>query len=100
MSAIFEFDDLKFMDICGSNILIKAGKNKKVEKNEMISPIVIIQPKSITGLISLKTSDKKAQIVVSTAYRIGKKIVSEVLLILILVSFKLSIPSICIYLTR
>ena len=67
ISAILEFEDLKLWDIGGLNIIIKAGKNRKVENNEKIKPIVIIQPKSITGLISLNTSDKKAQIVVRTA---------------------------------
>ena len=33
---------------------------------ETINPIVIIQPKSMIGLIPLNIKDKKAQIVVST----------------------------------
>ena len=39
---------------------------KMLLKNETINPKVIIQPKSIIGLIPLKTKDKKAQIVVRT----------------------------------
>ena len=40
------------------------GNNKKVTNKDTIKPSVIIQPKSIIGLIPLKTKDKKAQIVV------------------------------------
>ena len=46
--------------------LIKDGNNKNVTTNETNNPNVIIQPKSIIGLIPLKTKDKNAQIVVST----------------------------------
>ena len=42
------------------------GNNKNVTKNDTINPNVIIQPKSIIGLIPLKTNDKNAQIVVIT----------------------------------
>ena len=45
--------------------LINDGNNKNVIENETISPRVIIHPKSIIGLIPLKTKDKKAHIVVS-----------------------------------
>ena len=41
---------------------------------ETIRPRVIIQPKSIIGLIPLKIKDKKAHIVVKTVYRIGLNI--------------------------
>ena len=41
-----------------------ASKSKII--NEVISPKVIIHPKSIIGFISLKISDKNAQMVVST----------------------------------
>ena len=46
--------------------LIKDGSNKNVTSNETIRPKVIIQPKSIIGLIPLKTKDKNAHIVVRT----------------------------------
>ena len=46
--------------------LIKEGSNKNVTSNETINPKVIIHPKSIIGLIPLKTKDKKAHIVVRT----------------------------------
>ena len=46
--------------------LISDGINRKVTKIETLKPKVIIQPKSIIGLIPLKTKGKKAQIVVST----------------------------------
>ncbi len=42
------------------------GNNVNVITNEVISQRVIIHPKSMTGLISLKIRDKKAQIVVKT----------------------------------
>ena len=45
---------------------IKDGNNKNVTKNETSNPKVIIQPKSIIGLIPLKTKDKNAHIVVRT----------------------------------
>ena len=40
--------------------LSKVGRRVKVIINEIISPNVIIQPKSIIGLISLKIKDKNA----------------------------------------
>ena len=46
--------------------LINDGNNKNVTKNETINPKVIIQPKSIIGLIPLNIKDKNAHIVVST----------------------------------
>ena len=51
---------------------MRVGSNVKVITNEVISPNVIIQPKSIIGLISLKIRDRKAIIVVKTVYKIGK----------------------------
>ena len=48
------------------SIFIREGNNKNVITNETVSPKVIIQPKSIIGLIPLKTKDKNAQIVVRT----------------------------------
>ncbi len=42
--------------------------------NDMINPKVIIQPKSIIGLIPLKIKDKKAKTVVKTVYKIGQNI--------------------------
>ena len=49
----------------------REGKSVKVIINEISNPSVIIQPKSIIGLIPLNTNDKKAQIVVKTVYKIG-----------------------------
>ena len=46
----------------------------KVIINDVIKPKVIIHPKSIMGLISLKIRDKKAKIVVKTVYKIGQNI--------------------------
>ena len=43
----------------------KVGSKVKVITNEVIRPKVIIHPKSIIGLISLKIKDKKAKIVVN-----------------------------------
>ena len=50
---------------------INDGSNVNVIIKETIKPIVIIQPKSIIGLISLKIKDKKAITVVRTVYKIG-----------------------------
>ena len=47
-------------------MLINDGINKNVTKNETINPKVIIQPKSMIGLIPLNTKDKNAHIVVRT----------------------------------
>ena len=44
--------------------LNKLGSKVKVIINDVINPKVIIKPKSMTGLISLKIKDKKAIIVV------------------------------------
>src|SRR6056300_1909516 len=44
----------------------RVGSKVKVIINEVIKPNVIIQPKSIIGLMPLKIRDKKAKIVVST----------------------------------
>ncbi len=90
----------KLLDSGGSKTLTNAGRNRKVVIKETISPIVIIQPKSITGLISLKTKDKNAHIVVKTAYKIGNKIDLDVCSILKSQLFLNSSPSICMYLTR
>ena len=49
-----------------ASMLIHAGNNKNVTKNEIISPSVIIQPKSIIGLMPLNTKEMKAHIVVRT----------------------------------
>ena len=58
-----------------ANRIIEHGlKNNLVNElknNEIIKPKVIIKPKSIIGLIPLKTKDKKAHIVVSTVDNIG-----------------------------
>ena len=44
----------------------KVGSSVNVIIKDVSNPIVIIQPKSMIGLISLKIKDKKAQIVVRT----------------------------------
>ena len=49
--------DKKFKIVCN---------NVKVTVKDVIKPKVIIHPKSITGLISLKINDKNAHMVVST----------------------------------
>ena len=54
----------------------------KVIIKDVISPRVIIHPKSITGLIPLNTSDKKANIVVKTVYNIGQNILLVVFFII------------------
>ena len=46
--------------------LSKVGNKVNVTIKEVNNPKVIIQPKSIMGLISLKIRDRNAQIVVST----------------------------------
>ena len=46
--------------------LKKVGSKVKVIINQVIRPKVIIHPKSIIGLISLKIKDKNAKIVVNT----------------------------------
>ena len=55
-------------------IFIKLGRRVKVVITEVTSPIVIIHPKSITGLIPLNISDRKAQIVVKPVYNMGRNI--------------------------
>ena len=55
-------------------ILKKVGSKVKVIINEVIRPKVIIHPKSIIGLISLKIKDKNAKIVVNAVYKIGQNI--------------------------
>ena len=83
----------KFKIFADSQMLLFLGKNEiNKGKNEndvikiTISEIIIINPKSIIGFISLKIKDKNAQIVVSTVYIIGQnillvvnKIISELL---------------------
>ena len=44
---------------------INVGNKVNVVIIDVINPMVIIQPKSITGFIPLKIKDKKAQIVVN-----------------------------------
>tara|TARA_B100001996_G_C18446714_1_gene510587 strand:+ start:478 stop:747 length:270 start_codon:yes stop_codon:yes gene_type:complete len=69
-----EFLLLFISTFASDNKLINVGNSVKVTKKEIISPKVIIQPKSITGLISLKINDKNAQTVVNTVYKIGQNI--------------------------
>ena len=52
----------------------RVGRRVKVMINDVINPKVIIQPKSIIGLIPLKIKDKKANTVVKTVYKIGQNI--------------------------
>ena len=59
---------------CIGTKLIKDGSKVKVIINDVIKPSVIIQPKSIIGLIPLKIKDRKAIIVVRAVYRIGQNI--------------------------
>ena len=65
------FIPISFAD---DRMLINEGNNKKVTKNEIINPKVIIHPKSIMGLISLKIKDRNAIIVDKTVYKIGQNI--------------------------
>ena len=46
--------------------LLNDGNKVKVTVKEVIKPKVIIQPKSMTGFISLKINDRNAHIVVKT----------------------------------
>ena len=64
-----DFDSISLIEegIVGLKIIIRDGTNKNVVVKEIIKPIVIIHPKSITGLISLNTNETKAHIVVKTA---------------------------------
>ena len=55
---------LRPISSCEARMLINEGNNKNVTKNETISPKVIIQPKSIIGLIPLSTKERNAHIVV------------------------------------
>jgi amidophosphoribosyltransferase len=57
---------LIFVSLSNEKIFNKEGSNKNVTNIEIINPNVIIQPKSIIGLIPLNTKDKKAHIVVKT----------------------------------
>ena len=52
----------------------RVGRRVNVITNDVINPKVIIQPKSIIGLIPLKIKDKKANMVVKTVYKIGQNI--------------------------
>ena len=65
--VITEFSvSLRPLSFSEESKVIKEGNNKKVTKSETINPKVIIHPKSIIGLIPLKTKDKNAHIVVRT----------------------------------
>ena len=55
-----------FISSLDENKFSNYGNNKNVTSKDTINPKVIIQPKSIIGLIPLNTKDKNAQIVVST----------------------------------
>ena len=56
----------------------RVGRRVKVIIKDVIKPNVIIQPKSMIGLIPLKIKDRKANIVVKTVYKIGQNIFSVV----------------------
>ena len=71
---------LRPISLSDESKFIKDGINKKVTTKETINPKVIIQPKSIIGLIPLKTNDKNAHIVVRTVYKIGSIIFSLALI--------------------
>ena len=58
------------------------GSNVNVIIKEVIRPKVIIHPKSIIGLISLKIKDRNAIIVVKTVYKIGQNILFVVKIII------------------
>ena len=55
-----------FIKASEEKIFNRQGKRRNVTSKEIINPKVIIQPKSMIGLIPLKIKDKKAQIVVKT----------------------------------
>ena len=61
--------------------LMSVGSNVKVIMKDIINPKVIIHPKSIIGLISLKIRERKAMIVVKTVYKIGQNILFVVIII-------------------
>ena len=55
------------------------GKIVNEQTNEMINEIIIMIPKSIIGLISVKIKDPNATIVVNDVYRQGQNIFLNVL---------------------
>ena len=57
---------LTLISISLEKMFNKEGKSKKVIIIETINPKVIIQPKSIMGLMLLKIKERKAHIVVKT----------------------------------
>ena len=81
-SAKNDFFSLIGLEMLGSKIKIKAGNKKKVKTKEANKPYVIIQPKSITGFMSLNTKDKKAQIVVNTAVILFSILMTLILILL------------------
>ena len=71
-AVLASIDVIKDFSVCfilisfsDEKILNKDGINVKVTSKETIRPKVIIQPKSIIGLMPLNIKDKNAQIVVS-----------------------------------
>ena len=62
LDSLSSLTDIFFIGIKFS----KVGSRVNVTVNEVINPKVIIQPKSIIGLISLNIKDKKAITVVNT----------------------------------
>ena len=55
-----------------------AGKREKEVRKATASPMLIIQPKSLTGLMLASTSELKPMMVVSAVYRQGHTILSRV----------------------
>ena len=55
----------------GGNKVIMAGNMVKASMNDILMPIVIIQPKSITGLMPLMMREAKATIVVIEVKKLG-----------------------------
>ena len=54
------------------------GNRVKAVVNVTASPMLIIHPKSMTGLMSLNTSEPKPMMVVSAVYRHGHTILRTV----------------------
>ena len=85
--VIFEFLFSLISILLFETKLKRVGSKVKVMMNDVINPKVIIHPKSMIGLIPLKTNDKKAKIVVKTVYNIGQNILLVVKEIIEKISF-------------
>ena len=62
--ALFKLN--KSINLSSEKKFNNVGNKVKVTQKDVIKPKVIIHPKSITGLISLKINDKNAHMVVRT----------------------------------